>query len=37
MNELCDLELLDALGVEITPKRQAARTSREERIIACRA
>ncbi|HSO81361.1 GIY-YIG nuclease family protein [Thiocapsa sp.] len=34
MDELSDLELLDALGVEITPEKQAARTPREERIIA---
>ncbi len=34
MDEFSDLELLDALGVEITPEKQAARTPREERIIA---
>lgn len=34
MDELSDLELLDALGVEITPEKQSARTPREERIIA---
>jgi hypothetical protein len=34
MDELSDLELLDALGVAITPEKQAARTPREERIIA---
>lgn len=34
MDELSDLELLDALGVDLTPAKQAARTPREERIIA---
>ncbi|TVQ95142.1 MAG: hypothetical protein EA400_00285 [Chromatiaceae bacterium] len=34
MDEFSDLELLDALGIEITPEQQAARTPREERIIA---
>lgn len=34
MTELTDLELLDALGVEVTAERVRARTSREERIIA---
>lgn len=34
MDELSDLELLDALGVAITPETPVARTPREERIIA---
>lgn len=34
MAELSDQELLDALGVEATPQKKAARTPREERIIA---
>ncbi len=34
MTELSDRELLDALGVAAEPKKQAARTPREERIIA---
>ena len=34
MAELTDLELLDALGVAPEPKKQRARTPREERIIA---
>ena len=34
MAELSDQELLDALGVEATPQKKAARTQREERIIA---
>lgn len=34
MTELTDLELLDALGVEVTSERVRSRTPREERIIA---
>lgn len=34
MTDLSDLELLDALGVDTTAKKKAARTPREERIIA---
>lgn len=34
MAELSDLELLDALGVEAKPDKKAARSPREERIIA---
>jgi hypothetical protein len=34
MDELSDLDLLGALGVDLTPAKQAARTPREERIIA---
>ena len=34
MAEMSDLELLDALGVEARPDNKAARTRREERIIA---
>lgn len=34
MVELSDVELLDALGVDVTPTKQAARSPREERIIA---
>lgn len=34
MAELSDLELLDALGVESKPDKNAARTPREERVIA---
>ena len=34
MAELSDLELLDALGVEAKQEKQAARSPREERIIA---
>lgn len=34
MAEMSDLELLDALGVESKPDNEAARTPREERIIA---
>lgn len=34
MAELSDLELLDALGVEAKQEKKAARTPREERIIA---
>ena len=34
MAELDDDELLDALGVEVTPLKAASRTPREERIIA---
>ncbi|MGB0921382.1 MAG: GIY-YIG nuclease family protein [Alphaproteobacteria bacterium] len=34
MAELSDKELLDALGVDAKPKKKAARTQREERIIA---
>ena len=34
MADLSDLELLDALGVDTTTKKKAARTPREERIIA---
>jgi len=34
MAELSDRELLDALGVEAEPKKRAAQTPREERIIA---
>ena len=34
MPELSDQELLDALGVETEPEKQAARSPREERIIA---
>lgn len=34
MAELSDLELLDALGVETRPEKKAARSPREERIIA---
>lgn len=34
MADLSDRELLDALGVEANPKKQAKRTPREERIIA---
>lgn len=34
MAEMSDDELLDALGVEVTPLKTASRTPREERIIA---
>ena len=34
MSEMDDDELLDALGVEVAPVKAAARTAREERIIA---
>jgi hypothetical protein len=34
MAEISDLELLDALGVEAEPDKKAARSSREQRIIA---
>lgn len=34
MAELSDRELLDALGVEIEPERQSARSPRQKRIIA---
>lgn len=34
MAEMTDLELLDALGVESKPEKKAAKTPREERIIA---
>ena len=34
MAEMDDDELLDALGVEITPLKASSRTPREERIIA---
>lgn len=34
MVDLSDRDLLDALGVDIEPEKQAARTPREERIIA---
>ena len=34
MADLSDLELLDALGVEAKPDKKAARTPREERVIA---
>ncbi len=34
MAELSDLELLNELGVDTTPKKKAARSAREERIIA---
>ena len=34
MAEMNDDELLDALGVEVTPLKAASRTAREERIIA---
>ena len=34
MPDLSDQELLDALGVEVEPEKQVARSPREERIIA---
>ena len=34
MAEMNDDELLDALGVEVTPIKASSRTPREERIIA---
>jgi hypothetical protein len=34
MDELSDKELLEALGVSVEPKKAAARTPREERVIA---
>ena len=34
MAELSDLELLNALGVDVTPKKKKGQTAREERIIA---
>lgn len=34
MAELSDIELLDALGVDVAPKKARARTPREERIVA---
>lgn len=34
MAELTDLELLNALGVEVTPEKKKKKTPREERIIA---
>ncbi len=34
MADLSDQELLDALGVEVEPDRKAARSPRDERIIA---
>ena len=34
MNEMTDQDLLDALGVEAKPKKKAAHTARDERIVA---